>query len=187
MSGEVENARIWIDADVFTGPTNSTAPTDLDSPLDSDFEALGLLSEDGTSEHREEDKTDHYAWGGGGILVRTTRSKHKRTIKVIALEDNAVVFGLKEPGSEVDTVGGVTTRTIKTPQPNPRSFVFEMADGDIVRRRYIPRGEVLEVGDVVDADSAISQSELTITIYPDADGVLYLDITNDPQAEEGGS
>lgn len=192
MAGEVENARIWIDADVYTGPTTATAPTDLETPLDEDFEALGLLSEDGTSESRDEDKTDHYAWGGGGRLVRTTRSKHKRTIKVIALEDNPVVFGLTEPGSDADTVDGVTTRIIRTPQPNPRSFVFEMADGDIHRRRYIPRGEVLDVGDITDSDSAISQKELTITVYPIDDddlgaNVLYVDITDDPQAEEGGS
>lgn len=184
MAGEIENARIWIDGDVYVGPTDAPAPTDVDTPLDADFEALGLLSEDGTTESRTEDRTDHWAWGGGGTLVRTTRSKHKRTIKVIALEDNAVVFGLTDPGSDVDTAGGVTTRTVRPPEPDPRSFVYETTDGDVVRRRYIPRGEVSEVADVVDSDSAISQKELTITVYP-VDGVLYQDITNDPQAAIG--
>ena len=135
------------------------------------------------TESREDDKTDHYAWGG--TLVRTTRSKHKRTLRVIALEDNPVVFNLVNPGSDVETTSGVTTRTVKTPQPNPQSFVIERTDGDITSRLYVPRGEVLDVGDIESSDSSITQKELTITVYPDGDGVVYIEITDDPQAEEG--
>lgn len=183
MAGDTDNPRVWVNADVYAGPLDATAPTDIDTALDTDFEALGLLGEDGMTESRDEDRTDHYAWGG--ILVRTTRSKHKRTIKVIALEDNPVVFDLVEPGSETDTVGGVTTRTIKTPQPNKKSFVIERFDGDITNRLYIPQGEVLEVGDIESSDSELTQKELTITVYPDAGGVLYYEITDDPQAVVG--
>ncbi len=185
MAGDIDNPRVWVNADVYVGPTDATAPDDIDTPLDTDFEALGLLGEDGMTESRDEDKTDHYAWGG--ILVRTTRSKHKRTIKVIALEDNPVVFDLVNPGSDVETVGDVTTRTVKTPQPNKKSFVFETTDGDITRRLYVPTGEVLDVGDIESSDSAMTQKELTVTVYPDSDGVLYIEITNDPQAAEVGS
>src|SRR5689334_13641230 len=104
MAGDTDNPRVWVNADVYVGDVGSTAPTDIDTAIDADFTALGLLSEDGMTESREDDKTDHYAWGG--ILVRTTRSKHKRTIKVIALEDNPVVFDLVNPGSEAESVGG---------------------------------------------------------------------------------
>ena len=63
----------------------------------------------------------------------------------------------------------------------------ETFDGDVGRRRYVPSGEVTEVGDVTASDSAITQYELTITVYPDGDGVLYLDFTDDPQAVDTGS
>lgn len=183
MAGDTDNPRVWVNADVYVGPTTAAAPDDIATPLDTDFEALGLLGEDGMTESRDEDKTDHYAWGG--ILVRTTRSKHKRTIKVIALEDNPVVFDLVNPGSTAETTAGVTTRTVKTPAPNKKSFVFEMVDGDITRRLYVPTGEVLDVGDIESSDSALTQKELTVTVYPDADGVVYIEITDDPQAEVG--
>jgi hypothetical protein len=183
LSGDTENPRIWAGADVYVAPVGTARPTNVSTGLNVAFEALGLLSEDdGITESRNEDITDHFAYGG--ILVRTTRSKHKRSIKVTALEDNPVVFDLVNPGSLVLSTSGVTTRTVKVPTSNPKAFVFELVDEDIVKRLAIPTGEVIEVGDVKISDNAIASRELTINIYPDADGILYYEITDDPQAVE---
>lgn len=190
MAGDVNNPRIWVNADVYTAPLDTDGPTDTTTAWPGTWDALGLLSEDdGIVESRDQDKTDHYAYGG--ILVRTTRSKHKRTIKVTALEDNDVVFGLVNPGSLVETVGDLTTRTVVVPQTDPRSFGLEVRDGDITKRRIIPRGEITEIGDVSYSDDEMAMFELTIDVYPVVDeetygtplGVLWLDITDDPQAE----
>jgi hypothetical protein len=185
MAGDTDNPRIWIGADVYVADVDTVAPADTTTAWSGSWEPLGLLSEDGMTESRDQDSTDHYAWGG--ILVRTTRSKHKRTIVVTALEDNDVVFGLVNPGSTAESSGGVTTRTVVVPGSDPRSFGFEFVDGDITKRRIVPRGEVVEVGDVTFSDDEMAAYELTINIYPDGDGVLYYDITDDPQAEPAGS
>lgn len=186
MSGDIENPRIWVNAAVRVAPPETEGPDDLTTPWPIEFESLGLTSEDGITEGREQEVTDHYAHGG--ILVRTTKSKHKRTFEVMALEDNAVVFGLANPGSEAETDAGVTTRTVKIPnQPDPRTFGMELVDGEVTCRRVIPRGEVTEVGETVLVDNAIAMVPLTITVYPDADGVLYYEITDAPGAEVPGS
>lgn len=188
MAGDTDNPRIWLNADVYAADTDhGAAPTDVTSALNAAFEALGLLSEDGMTEGREEEQTDHYAYGG--ILVRTTRSKHKRTFVVTALENTPVVFDLVNPGSTAATNAGVTTRTIKVPTttPNRKSFVLHHVDGDTIRRRYIPTGEVTEVGEVSITDNEMEAFELTITVYPDADGVLYEDISNDPSWDDSSS
>jgi hypothetical protein len=186
--GDTANPRIWVNATAWVGPTNATAPTDTSTAMgtvDTDWKGLGLTSEDGMTESREQEATDHYAHGG--ILVRTTRSKHKRTLQVIALEDNPIVYDLVNPGSSAVDDGTTATRVVVVPnQPNPKSFALDLVDGDVVKRRYIPRGEVTEVGDYAITDSEIAAYELTITIYPTtvdttAD-VLYVDLTNDPQA-----
>lgn len=182
MSGDTANPRVWVDATVSVGPVGTTAPTDIATPLNAAFDDIGLLSEDGMTESQDQEVTKHYAWGG--ILVRTTRSKHNRQIKVTALEDNALVFGLVNPGSTVATATGITTRTVHVPGPNKKAWVIETVDGDFTRRRCIPTGEVIEVGEIKSSDSEMSMVELTIDIYPDSDGVLYLDVTDDPQAEE---
>jgi hypothetical protein len=144
-----------------------------------DWKAVGLLSEDGASESRDEDTSDFYAWGGK--LIRTQRSKHKRSISVTCLEDNLVVFGLVNPGSTVTTTAGVNTRTIKIPKSEKRSFTLELTDGDVTKRRHIPTGEITEVGEVTLSESDLQAFELTITLYPSADDVLYVDYDNDPQ------
>ena len=181
MAGSTANPRIWVNADVFAAPVGTTAPTDIATAWAAAWKALGLLSEDGMTESREDDTEDHYAWGG--ILVRTTRSKHKRTLVVTALEDNPTVWALVNPGSAVPTTTtGVTTRIVKVPQPNPQAFGFELKDGTITSRLVVPRGEIIEIGDRTISDAEMAMYELTINVYPDATGVLYREITNDPQA-----
>jgi len=185
MAGDIDNPRIWLNADVYVADPGTAAPTGVADAWPAGWEPLGLLSQDGMTETREQEVTDHFAWGG--ILVRTTRSNHKRTIVVTALEDNPVVFGLVNPGSESETVGGITTRTVKVPGKDPRAFGLELRDGDITKRRIIPRGEVVTVGEVTRSEDEMEMWELTINVYPDADGVLYTDITDDPQADDSGS
>lgn len=106
MSGDTANPRVWFNADVYVGPVGSTQPTDVTAPLNASLKALGLLSEDGMTETRGDTTDDKYAWGG--ILVRTTRSKHKRQFKVAALENNSTVFGLVNPGSTTSPVFGTS-------------------------------------------------------------------------------
>jgi hypothetical protein len=185
MAGDIANPRIWEGADAYVATYGATAPTDVATAWGVEWSPLGLLSEDGASETRSQDQTDHYAWGG--ILVRTTKSKYKRTMKITCLEDNLTVFGLVNPGSTTDTdETGITTRTIKTPTADPRAFGLELRDGTLTRRRIIPKGEVVEIGEVKFADSEMTGFELTINIYP-VDGVLYTDLTDDPQADESWS
>lgn len=187
---DTENARIWLGAQVLTAPLDTPIPTNLVTDWDDDFDDLGLLSQDGLTGSRSESSTDHFAYGN--TLVRTTRRDHKRTFQVTALESNLTVLELVDPGSSVDTVGGVTTRIVKTPQKNERMFAFELLDGDVMMRRIIPRGEVTAVGDQVVSDNAISMYPLTISVYPydfDADGIpqLFIEITDDPALDENFS
>ena len=185
MAGDVDNPRIWLGADVYTAPVGTTLPTNTTTALNAGFRALGLLSEDGMTESREEDVTDHWAWGN--ILVRTTRAKHKRQFVVTALEDNDVVFDLVNPGSNTATVSGVVTRTVYVPDANPQAFVFQLVDGSITKRIAIPRGEVSAVGEKTYSDTEMAMTELTIAVYPDENGLLFYEITNDTQAINTGS
>jgi hypothetical protein len=186
MAGDTANPRIWEGADAYVAPYGTSGPTDVATAWPAAYKPLGLLSEDGATETREQDSADHFAWGG--ILVRTTRSKFKRSMTIICLEDNLNVFEIVNPGSTTDTVTGLTTRTVKVPSgANILAYGLELRDGDITKRRLIPRGEVVEVGEVALSDSEMTAFELTLSIYPDADGVLYYDLTDDPAAAEDWS
>lgn len=182
MAGNVNGPRLWEGADLYTAPEATALPATLTDAMSTTplWKAVGLLSEDGASESRDEDSADYFAWGGK--LVRTQRSKHKRTIQVTCLEDNLTVFGLVNPGgSTATTATGVNTRTIKIPKSDRVAFVLELVDGAVTKRRHIPHGEVTEVGEVTLSESDLQAYALTITIYPDAADVLYVDYDNDAQ------
>lgn len=181
MSGDADNTNIWEGADVYVADVGTTAPTDTATAFGAGWDPLGLLSaDDGLTEARDEDRSDHYAWGG--VLVRTVRSKHKRTFQVTILEDTAITFGLINPGSTQATATGVTTRVVKKPTSDPKAFAFETIDGDTTSRKIIAKGEITEVGEVVRKEDDLSAVPITITVYPASDGELYREITDAPGA-----
>lgn len=184
MAGDTDNPRIWLNGDVYVADVGTTAPTTPTQDLTAlGFDAVGLLSEDGLTENREQESKDHYAWGS--IHVRTTRSKHKRTFKFAMLEATALTFGLINPGSTSAYSGGNTTRTVKIPTPDPRSFIFKVVDGDITSLLVIPEGEIDDVAEITRAENEMTKFEVTVVVYSDENGVLYYEITDDPGADDG--
>lgn len=178
--GTTANPRIWVDSTVYAGAVGTTAPTDTSTSLNAAFKDLGFITEDGLTETREQETKDHYA--SGGVLIRTTRSKHKRSFKFACLESNQYVFPLVNPGSSQATNTGTTTRSVVVPEPLEKAWVLQQADGSYIRRIHIARGEVVEVAEIKASDSEMVMFELTVNVYPSAAGVLYTEITTDPAA-----
>lgn len=181
MAGNTANAALWTGADVYIAPVGTTEPSDCSAAFGAGWDAVGLLDgEEGFTESREEESSDFYAWGG--ILVKRTKSKHKRTVKFVCLEDNATVFDLINPGSTRATVSGLTTSTVKVPTGAEFAIALETSDGTVVKRRLIKRAEVQEVGEVKESETDLTVYEVTVVIYPEADGTLYVDLQEDTAA-----
>lgn len=178
--GDTANVRAWGDGEVYVAALNTTAPSDPTTSPSGSWSDLGLLEQDaGAETSYEQDRTEVYSWGKG--LARVLTSKHKREIKVVALETNAVVMDLINPGSSATTNGGVTTYVVKNPRSIRRSFLIKETDGDITRLRWIKTGEVTVSSAVTDGETQVSQYELTISIYPDAStSEIWTEISNDP-------
>jgi hypothetical protein len=181
MSGNAANTALWDGADVFVSfDLDVTGPDDLTTPW-TGFEVVGLLDgEEGFTHGREEESSEHYAWGG--ILYKRTKGKHKRTVSFVALEDNDTTFRLVNPGSTRTAAGGVRTSTIKV--PTTESFVIgqeirEAGTGK-VKRRYAKRAEVQEVGEIKESESEPTVFEVTVVIFPEEDGTIWHEVETDP-------
>lgn len=189
-AGDTANVRVWTLADVYVAPVGTTAPTDIETAIAVDWKALGLISEDGLTMTRDQDSSDLFAYGG--ILVRTIRSKFKRSFTVTPLENSDLVWQIENPGSTSATTAAVvgppahaayTTRTIKTPTVGDvRAFVFELTDGLMIARRVVPRAELVEVGERKTTADDFEAAEWTLNVYPASDGTLFKEITNDAAA-----
>ena len=169
MAGDPSNARLWADADVYVSfDTSASDPTDIDTPFGPEWELVGILNgDDGFTESREEETTDHYGWGG--MLLRTGRRNFKLTRTFTALESNEVTYRLRYPGS--------TSTQIVAPSGNRIERVkvaFETVDGDIKRRVISAfEAEITVDGDVTENESDISAITFVATIFPDSSGVLF--------------
>lgn len=185
MAGNAKNTSQWAGADVFIAAPGTAGPADLTSAWPSGWKPAGLLDgEEGFTEARDQESSEKYAWGG--ILVRKTTSNHKRTIRFVALEDNAVVFGLVNPGSERVTADGVRTSVVKVPVAGTRFAIgFETRDGNRTKRRIVEMAEVEEIGEIKDSETEPTIYDITTVLFPDADGVLYTDIETDPEHVPG--
>lgn len=192
MAGTPGNASVWAEADIFVTASAATATqitsaataaAALTTPLTgvAALSAVGLLDgDDGFVEARDQDSNDHYAWGG--ILVKTSKGKHKRTIQATLLERNAVTFGLLNPGSTYGTpTSGVRENIVKVPSGSDvRAWVFETRDGDKLLRRFARTAELTEVGEQTENEGDLASVQVTITIYPQADKVLYREYESVP-------
>ena len=183
MSGDVKETTLWTGADVFIAPEATAGPTDLTTAWPAAWKAAGLLDgEGGITEGRDGDTSEHYAWGG--ILFRRTSSKHKRTFKFTALEDNDTVWSLVNPGSPArttDVATGTRTGTVKVPEAGHKFAIgMELRDGAKIKRRNALSAEVQEVSEIKESESDPTVYEITVVVYPETDGTLYHVVETDP-------
>ena len=176
MSGDAANTALWTGADVYIDPLmTAVAPSDVTTAWAAGWDAVGLLDgEEGFVQQRSEESSEFYAWGG--TLTRKSKSKHKRTISFVALEDNATVFALVNPGSTRNTAAGVTTSTVKVPQYQDFAIGFEVRDGSKTKRRWATRASIESVEDVKESESDPTVYKVTVVLYPESDGTLYHEI-----------
>lgn len=172
MAGDPTNARLWADADVYIAfladnPTPTT-PATIDDPFGPDWDLVGLLNgDDGFTESREEETTDHFAWGG--LLIRTGRRNFKLTRNFTALESNETTYRLRYPGSSETEIYAPSGNRIERVK-----IAFETVDGDLKRRVISAHeAEVIPDGDVTENEADISAITFMATIYPTAAGLLF--------------
>lgn len=192
--GNTDAARMWLKADVYSAAYGTAAPTDLTTDLTTlGYSLVGLIGQDeGISRTFSSDDTDKFAYGS--ILTRRTSVKEKVQFGFTAWEDSDLVYKLAHPGSVTSTAGGLTTRVKygRNLGKAIKALVLELQDGDIHKRIWIPRGQVLLTGDNPIKDNEIAGYPLTVdalgaTVAGYSEPVFYKELTDDVNAAASGS
>lgn len=183
MAKDVDNARLYgdINSGVWVADLATTAPTNPTAAPGTGWTELGWMGEDGITETRDVSSDTKRAWQGG-VTIRTVRSSDSRRFQFVCLETNAITAGLVRPGSTVTTTTGITKTSVKAfTGTDERAWIIDVRDGKgINTRKVVPRGEVVEIGDVTYNGTDLTMFELTVECYPDNSGVLYEEYTDDP-------
>ena len=176
MAKNISNIHIYGDeaGGVWVAPKGTTGPVDLTAPPVG-FAEVGWISEDGISEEASLNANTFRAWQGAKIVKRKI-SENDRTFSFQALEENAVVRGLKYRGQQAVVTGGVATTTVKDQTANDdRAWIFDMVDGTVTKRFVVPAGSYELSGTTQYTNSDLTVHEFTVTPIGD-----YFEITNNP-------
>ena len=178
MSNTSDNVRVFGGSTGFVAvaPSGSTLPTDATTGLDSAFDELGYIDENGVTESQGTNTNKVKAWQGGAI-VRTVQTEHSLTYKFAALETNAAVLEQFYGQSVYDGVVEITGA-----QPDTAAWVIHAVDGDDLVRIVIPSGQVIDRGDVVRNGNDPAVYEFTLECYPDSSGVKAYQYLSGPDS-----
>lgn len=153
----------------YRAQLGSTLPTDVTSALDAAFVDHGWLGEDGIVMTINRDTTKHHSFGGD--VVKVTQDNYEQSLKFTLLQSGdedvlRTVFG----DDNVDTDGSVITVDHGQAMLPRSAWVFEVIDGDQVRRIVVQEGQVTAVDDVTYVHTDMVAYSVTVDCFKPATG-----------------
>lgn len=152
---------------VYSGATTATAPTNASAAVGAGYTGLGYVSDAGLTMTKGGDIQTIRAWGGEPVKIIKATDDVSFAWTFIETSDEVLseVFGADQVSS-----GLTTTITVNGTQVGPRSWVFDMLDGDFAIRIVVPNGEMTGEVSVSFVDGQPVSWPATITALPDSSG-----------------
>lgn len=187
MALVASEVRVAITGEMFSAPSGTTQPTNAETALSASFLGHGFISEDGVTESWDDSVDNIVAWQNA-VVVRAARSSSVATFNFKLIQTRGSNLELYYVGSTVEANGGEWKIAVVPANSDPRVFAFNLVDGDKIARISIGNGEVTERGDIVYKNGEAIGYEVTVTAYPDDNGVLFTKFSNDAawEIDSGG-
>ena len=161
VSRNTGNIRGGFDGHIYVGGKGAAAPADPVVPWDvDDFVEMGWLTDDGIVNARSRDINEVMAMGVTTAPVWSRVTSQESTLAVTFMETRAevlaVFFGQRttDMTSTAAVTGGspvpqfTTLIEQATTQPAEYALGIDLVDGDYLYRRFYPRVQVTETGDL---------------------------------------
>ena len=167
---------------VFSAPTGTTLPTDIETTLDTAFKCLGFISEDGYVETVEEDSNDLVDMNGD--LMDSTNSNRVESAQVTFAEIKAETLKRQYGEENVSDTNGIITVKHNSNSHSTFAYVLELVLKNGRRwRKVVPMGQSSELDDLTIASSELCQRALTIKYLTDDDGNTCYDYFESTETE----
>lgn len=173
-----------INGGIYRAPKGTPVPTDATSPLDSAFENMGYISDEGVVNSSNKTSTDIKEWGGA--VVKTVGTGLKDTYKQKFIEAlNPVVLETTYGKGNV-TVADDGSIAIKSGAVDTGEavYVIDEVNGDRLYRTVIPRGTIESIGDITHKPDTPKGYELTIACGRDSSGYTHYEYYSAPIEDE---
>lgn len=169
---------------VAVGPLGTPLPATAVSDLAPALIRAGYISEDGVTKSESRDTNEIKDWGGLTVKRSTTGFAVQLAFQFLEyLNPDAAraVYGDRNVTvTDADATHGEQMRVNVTADDAPHlSWVFDMADGDAHLKVVCEDGQITETGDTPYSVSDGAVRDVTLTAYPDENGVFIYELTDD--------
>lgn len=161
----------------FSAPIDTTLNLDTDPfvALGTGFENMGFISNDGIEEELETDSEDIPDLNGDVVFVAKSSEKETLVLTLMSITSRGLAEWYGDAAVD-DTSTDYWKITHMAVDHDQRKYVFELLLKDGRKwRKYVPNGQVTEVGSIVHGAANVAMREVTITCMPDANGVRMYD------------
>lgn len=153
-----------------------TIPTTVSESLDTEFKCLGYVSEDGVSHTMENTDDGIKAWGNDIVLMPDVDRTDDFKFKLLEVQNEEVLKAVFVDGNV--TVAAATQSVPKTisiasntaVQPDCVWVIDMLMKGGNPKRIVIPKGYIMEVGEIVYKDDEAVGYEVTVRGKADITG-----------------
>lgn len=173
MVNTAQNVRVATTGAVSFAPISTTLPTDAVAALAATFKDVGYVGPDGVTQSIETDVTDITAWQNGDT-VRKVQTSHDVTFQLVMLETKDITLQVYY----ADATATASKVKVTGAQSPHNVVVIDVLDDKHSIRIVLPDAQVTERGEIVYQNEEATGYDITLTAYPDADGVkayIYLD------------
>lgn len=180
-ASNVSTGKPKITGAVYNAPTGTTIPTDATTDLDSAFDCVGHITDDGVTNEQELNTNEIKAWGGN--IVYNPLTEFKDSFKFAMLETKnakALKAYYGDDNVTVDGEGNISVSVGAKDMPE-RIWVIETnLRGGIKRRLVIPFGQVSAREGITYKDEDPIAYGITVSAMPDTQGNTHYEYTETP-------
>lgn len=168
---------------IFSAPTGTTLPTDIETSLDPAFKCLGFTSEDGYVETVEEDSEDMVDMNGD--LMDSSTSNRVESAQVTFAEIKFETLKRQYGEKNVTDVNGLITVKHNSDSHPVFVYVLELVLKNNRRwRKVVPQGQSSELDDLTIASSELCQRALTFKYLTDEQGNTCYDYIESTETDK---
>lgn len=163
-----------IEGGINVAAIGTALPKTADETLATAFKSLGYVSEDGLTNNSSRDTDEIRAWGGDTVLTLYTGSSDEFSFTLIESINADVlkfVYGDENVSGTVDA--GLTVKVNSRPREMKVFVIDTILKGGFIKRMVIPKGEIIQDGEIAYTDGDATGFPITVKCNPDEDGYTH--------------
>ncbi len=168
---------------IFSAPTGTTLPTDIETTLDPAFKCLGFISDEGYVESVSEDTNDITDMNGD--LMDSSNSNRVESAQVTFAEIKAETLKRQYGDKNVTDEDGLISVKHNSDSHPTFAYVLELVLKNSRRwRKVVPMGQSSELDDLTIASTELCQRPITIKYLTDEQGNTCYDYYQSTETEK---